>query len=211
MRMSNRSRSGFSLIEMLVVMGIIAVLLAASLGGYSALTKSADRAKVQELVKNVEVALTECYNREGAWPKRLVKGMQKGLLDGEAALPLARGGYLSLSTDSPDDPKNATKLTGWDRFGVVTPWATAAIKKAGNAASADQVPVGRSSAETHTVRYALDLDGDGITEIKDLGDVKVRATACVWCCNKEGVIGTVNTATRGKGGVFSFTTAQIVQ
>lgn len=216
MKKTRRSQSAFTLIEMLVVMGIIAVLLAASLGGYSALTKSAERTKAVELVKNVETALTECFNREKCWPKRLVTGMSAGYLDEAAALPLARGGYLSLSTDSPKNPRNATKLTGWDRFGVLTPWAQTFVRNGGTEVGKGS-KIGAKTVQEHILRYALDLDGDGITEITSLGDgsdegaMKVRATACVWCCGKEGLVGRVSDGSRGKGGVFSFTPAQVVK
>ena len=43
-------KKGFTLIEMLVVIGIIAVLLAATLGVYSGATKAAERSRCQELV-----------------------------------------------------------------------------------------------------------------------------------------------------------------
>ena len=51
-------KSGCTLVEMLVVIGIIAVLVGASIGGFSAMTKTAEKAKCQELVSNVATALT---------------------------------------------------------------------------------------------------------------------------------------------------------
>ena len=50
-------KKGFTLIEMLVVIGIIAVLVGASIGGFSAMTRTAERAKCQELVSNVATVL----------------------------------------------------------------------------------------------------------------------------------------------------------
>lgn len=43
-------KKGFTLVEMLVVIGIIVILLGASIGGFSKMTKSAERAKARELV-----------------------------------------------------------------------------------------------------------------------------------------------------------------
>ena len=61
---------------MLVVIGIIAVLAAASMVGYSKVVKSARKAKNQELVSNAATALTHILNKEGVWPEEL---LQNGL------------------------------------------------------------------------------------------------------------------------------------
>ena len=66
-------KKGFTLIEMLVVIGIIAILIGASLAGYSSMVKTADKARCQELVSNVATALTMLFQNEGMWPKRLAK------------------------------------------------------------------------------------------------------------------------------------------
>ena len=197
-------RKGFTLIEMLVVIGIIAVLIAASLGGYSAMTKSAERTKAQELVYNVATAMTVLYQKEGVWPKRLVTGMANGVLDENVAYPLAKGGYLSLNSDS-----DAKRLIGFDRFGVVTPWAAAEIKRRGMGASLGTQVSGNSTVAQHILRYAVDTDGDGITVIDNLGGIRVRATACVWCCDRNGNVGTPNKSGRGKNGIFSFNAGMI--
>ena len=56
-------KSGFTLVEMLVVIGIIAILAAASMVGYSKVVKSARRAKNQELVSNAATALAQILTR----------------------------------------------------------------------------------------------------------------------------------------------------
>ena len=86
-------KKGFTLIEMLVVLGIIAVLIGASIGGYSAMVKSAERARCQELVSNVSTALTALFQNEGSWPKRLAEqGATDGKLDERAAYALVANG-----------------------------------------------------------------------------------------------------------------------
>ena len=178
-------RPAFTLIEMLVVMGIIAVLIGASIGGYSAMTKSAERARCQELVSNVAVALTALFQNEGVWPKRLAReGSTDGKLDENAAYALVANGrsYFSLT-------KNGDRLGGHDRFGILTPWAQAVVKRLGTSASKGS-RVGSMTVDDHILHYALDLDGDGKILGASVGgrSVDVRATAIVWCCGKDGVI-----------------------
>lgn len=181
-------RKGFTLIEMLVVIGIIAVLIGASIGGYSAMTKSAEKARCQELVTNVATALTALFQEEGSWPKALAReGSTDGKLDEDVAKALVfnrRYGrkYFSLTTDG-------SKLGGHDRFGIVTPWAQAVIKAQGKSASKSS-KVGSKTVDDHILHYALDLDGDGRIIGASVGGqaINVRATAIVWCCGKDGVI-----------------------
>lgn len=180
-------RSGFSLIEMLVVVGIITVLIGASIGGYATMAKSADRTRCQELVSNVAVALTALYQNEGAWPKRLLRhGKEGGRLDAETAYALVANGrtYFSLTKNS-----DGNALGGHDRFGILTPWAQTVVKREGLSAS-ESSKVGTKTVQDHVLYYALDLDGDGRIEGANVGgqSVDVRATAIVWCCGKDGEV-----------------------
>ena len=68
-------KSGFTLVEMLVVIGIIAVLAAASMVGYTRIIKSARKTKTVGLVANVATALTYILTKEGTWPEELLQGI----------------------------------------------------------------------------------------------------------------------------------------
>lgn len=201
-------KKAFTLIEMLVVMGIIAVLIGASIGGYSAMTKSAERARCQELVSNVATALTALFQAEGVWPKRLAReGSTDGKLDENTAYALVANGrsYFSLT-------KDGSKLGGHDRFGILTPWAQAVVKRLGSSAGKDS-KVGSMTVADHTLHFALDLDGDGRIVGESVGgrSVDVRATAIVWCCGKDGKIDPYPYVAGGGGktdNVYSWTPAQ---
>lgn len=180
-------KKGFTLIEMLVVIGIIAALIAAAIGSYSGVTRAAEKAKCRELVAQVATALTTLYQREGNWPKLLaLQGKTDGRLDAETAVALK--GYFGLNVD------DSGKLAGYDRFGIVTPWAQAVIKRGGREASLDTVVSagkhGEMTVKDHILHYALDLDGDGIIDGALVGgeSVDVRATAIVWCGGKDGYV-----------------------
>lgn len=215
---SKHFNSAFTLIEMLVVLGIIAILIGASIGGYSAMTKSAERARCQELVSNAATALTAIFQNEGSWPKKLAEqGATDGKLDKDRAYTLVANGRSYFSLTKSDDGRT---LAGHDRFGIVTPWAQAVIKRLGSSAS-EGSRVGSMTVDDHILHYALDLDGDGKILGASVGgkSVDVRATAIVWCCGKDGVIdpypyggGSGGKGSSGSGGktddVYSWTPAQ---
>lgn len=177
------SRNAFTLIEMLIVIGIIAVLTGASLAGFSKMRETAERAKAQELVSNVATALTALFQQEGSWPKRLAaNGANDGELDAQAAFPLAKKKYLSLTLNS-----DGTALDGLDKLGIVDPWGAATIKRRGRSASLSDKVVGSVTVQDHILHYALDLDGDGIVEASVGGEpVTIRASAAVWGAGKDG-------------------------
>lgn len=167
-------KKGLTLIEMLVVIGMIAVLTAASVAGYSKFVKQAENAKNQELVSNVVTALSAIYQTDGQWPKRIVTGANNAdpKLDQNAALVLGKRNYMSLDYDSDEN-----RLIGYDRFGVLTPEGVARMKNGGSRVTEETI-------DPYVVRYGIDTDGDGITELPSLG-VRVRATACAWCLSKS--------------------------
>lgn len=177
-------RKGFTLIEMLVVIGIIATLMGVMVASVSKFMKSAERARCQELVANTATALTALYQKEGSWPRALISNHNSDQgLDQKAALPLAKGGYMTLTVNNA-----GTQLSGYDRFGVVSPWALAVIKRRGTSASeSTPVPSG-GTIKDHVVRYAIDLNGDGVIPGVQVGGetIDIRATAAVWCCGKDG-------------------------
>lgn len=198
-------RRGFTLVEMLVVIGIIAMLMGVMLAGVSVFVKSAEKARCQELVANAAVALTALYQKEGAWPRALISAQntERGL-DEKAAVPLAKGGYMSLTMNN-----DKTQLAGYDKFGVVTPWAFSVIKRKGSSASLSTRISSGGTIQSHILHYAIDLDGDGVIPDVQVGGetIAVRATAVVWCCGKDGKM---EPYTRGLKGddVYSWTIGQ---
>lgn len=190
---------------MLVVIGIVVVLMGVTLASVSTFLKSAEKARCRELVSNTATALTVLFQREGSWPLALRKGHGGNhLLDEKAALPLAKGNYMTLTMNS-----DKSQLAGYDRFGVVTPWAIAAIKRKGSSASlATDVP-GGGKIQDHILRFAIDLDGDGVIPgVPVEGEnVDIRATAVVWCCGRDGKFEAYSVGRR-KDDIYSWTDGQ---
>lgn len=192
------------MVEMLVVIGVIVALLGASVGSYSAITRMAEQAKARELVSNVATGLSALYQQNGVWPRRIAeRGEPDGKLDKDVAPALK--GYVSMNIYD-------GKVIGLDRFGIVTPWATAVLKGAGS--SADESTVvssakdGPHTVDDHILHYAVDLDGDGIVNASVGGEaVSVRASAIVWCAGRDGKM---ETYTRGlkKDDIYSWAPGQ---
>lgn len=185
-------QKGFTLVEMLVVIGIIAVLTAASVAGFAKMTASAERTKAQDTVHSAATALSAIYQEKGVWPKRLLTAAQSGdgELDANAAFALRDS--LSLSNDG-------SKLTGLDRLGIFNSWGASLIKSRGSSASlSDKVPTG-GTLQDHILHFAIDLDGDGLTEANVDGKaLKIRASAAVWCRGKDRKMGTITSWTQGQ-------------
>jgi len=178
-------KKAFTLVEILVVIAIIGILMAVLTATFMNAPKKAQLAKCRELVSNTATVLTVMFDDRGIWPEALRNNsrLSEQGLDRETGYPLAKAGMALTS--------NNGKLSGLDRFGVVTPWAQDVIKKM-NKDSNDEsraVPSG-GKIKDHRLRCAVDLDGDGVIDDAAVGgeNVKIRATAAVWCCGADGVI-----------------------
>ena len=191
-----REKRGFTLIEMLVVMGIIAVLTGSLVVGMGRIRKTAQRAKAQEIVSNAATALGTIFQTEMNWPKLLINN-SNGQLDARTSHVFVRFKLMGLAYDTQSyDVSSRTgtiRLMGTDRCGIVDPWATAVLKRSSSGAEGEgtelKVDTG-GTVKDHILWYAVDVDGDGITEANVNGTaVRVRAPACVWGAGADGVLG----------------------
>jgi len=193
-----REYKGFTLIEILVVIGIIAILTSAIIAGTMWVRKSAYRAKAQETVENVAVAMTALFQDDGIWLK-VLRNNNPGQLNYDAARALASRNYLALN------------LTGIDRFGVLDPWGVQHMKRHANAALKDRVVTG-GTLQDHLLWYALDLDGDGVIENVDIGGevLFIRANVAVWGAGMDGKLEPYSRGLK-KDDVYSWTAGQLVE
>ena len=195
-------KRGFTLIEMLVVMGIIAVLCAAAFTGFQSAVVKAQNAKCQEFVHNVATALAKVQQDEGGWPRRILsEGGGSGKMTPEAGAELARRKALSLNYrlfTNEETGEKVYRLVGFDQCGIVSPWAAEVVKKkaskGGSVSTGERVPTG-GTIDDHVLRFAVDDDEDGRVSVRYEGggeakSATVRAPAAVWCCGRDGVFGT---------------------
>lgn len=206
-----RNRRGFTLVEMMVSITIIIALIVSTMAGYSKMIKSAENARARELVLNVATALLTMYqNEEGGWPRIIAQnGDGEGKLDEKIALAFvnnrSKSRYISLWQGEDG------KLIGQDRFGIVTPWAAAALKNVTADLATKEMPVPTGGQiRDHILRFAVDLDGDGITEANVGGSrIRIRMPAVVWCCGKSGRWWPYETGLK-KDGIYSWTKGQVI-
>ena len=191
-------KKAFTLVEMLVVVGIIATLAGASLVGYQGVVRKAQRAKGQELVSEVATALTAVLQKEGSWPRTILSegASGNGEMTPRVGAALARRGAMSLTYKQTTDDQGITRyeLSGLDQCGIVSPWAHDTIKRLaarGSVSLSAKVPSG-GTIQDHRLRFAIDDDMDGIVRAspEGYGTVNVRASAVVWCAGMDGKFGT---------------------
>ena len=185
----------FTLIEMLIVIGIIAVLTGAAIAGYSTVVARAQKTKAEEQVHEILTALVQVMQKEDAWPRAiLAEGGNGGEMTPAAGAALAKRGALSLTyRQYEDNGETRYELSGVDKFGVVDPWAMEVIKNRFKSASlslSTKVPSG-GNIRDHRYRFAVDDDYDGKVRVSGDGvSATVRASAAVWGAGRDGKFGT---------------------
>lgn len=190
-------RKGFTLVELLVVIAIVAVLSSVLIVNLSAARDRAEIAKCQDLVQQVKVALDVCFKKnDGLWSPALIENHnQAGGLDAKAGYVLATLANMSLHYD-----KNSRRLSGSDKFGILTPWGAAVVQRKGTSCT-DSTPVpsvGGTIAD-HRLRYALSMEGNNTIRgvnprgtvpgaLVDADTVDIRDNVAVWCLGPKGRI-----------------------
>ena len=207
-----RMKKGFTLVEMLVVIGIIAILAGASMIGYSKVVRTAQKTKNRELVSNAATALTQILSKNnGSWPELLLERANggKGRLDKETCRVLITFNMMGLSYNQKSaSSESQYQLIGKHRCGIVDADAEKVLKRSASASEGTRVPSG-GTVQDHILYFAIDEDGDGFTEaqVEGGGNLRIRATAVVWSAGPDGKVDYGTMAHNDD--VYSWTPAQV--
>lgn len=164
--MVQKRANGFTLVEMLVVIGIIGLLLAALTGSFTFVQKIAWKSQEVKQVNEAATALSLYLQQERGWgPLK-----DKEEFDAKVLLTLKNKHLLDSQIASEADTK------GPDRYGLLDIWGQRKIK--GNP------DIQEAAVAKHRLQFVLDDDYDGF--VKSPSGKKIRASAIVWSRGPDG-------------------------
>jgi len=186
--MKKRSNKGFTLVEMLVVMGIVGLLIATMTGALKFAQNVAWQAKSQELVSNVATALTVYIQREGTWPPEILTS--GGVVNNKVCKLLQQERLLDVTTVKADGTINQDSP---ERFGLFSPWGQRILRRKPKVTASLGTLPSDSTLRRHILQFRVDINLDGKIDSSDsqLGAIPgvgtvIRTSVLVWTCGPNG-------------------------
>ena len=175
-----KHRSGFTLVEMLIIIGIIGILAGALVTGAGHLRRVAVRTKAQNAVTDTKVALTIYLQNEREWHETMIDRLE---VDYDVAKILSRNKLLDAVV--PNDPATSTSL---DRFGLLDEWGRKSLRENPNITTASQRGSDGIPVEDHRIQFRLDTDYDGYVDGNEGAPkgLKIRSSVIVWSRGPDG-------------------------
>lgn len=186
-----KREAGFTLVEMLVVIGIIAMLAVAFMSSFSYVQRLAWKQQSQTIVSNAATALTLYLQKERGWGEL----ENKTEFDSDVCRILKAAGVFDSTVKASGDTKETASI---DRYGLLDAWGQRMLR-----ANPD---VSESIAKQHRIQFRLDLNMDGKVDSSEdaPNGLSIRAAALVWSRGLDGKDDSSSTGRYPKDDVLSF-------
>ncbi|MEI7901013.1 MAG: type II secretion system protein [bacterium] len=187
-------RRGFTLVEMLVVIGILGILASVLIGALSHMKTVARQSQAQTQVNEVMTAFNVLLQQDREWPAEF---KNKTELDATVCLVLQKRRMLDLTTYQVDDGGNIIysgdgttaqkNLNSLDRYGMLDPWGRIALRRNPKMAETGIVEGGRKLSD-HRIQFRMDLNYDGYVDAGEGSPKgnKVRTSVLIWSRGPDG-------------------------
>ncbi len=169
-------RGGFTLVEMLVVIGMIGILAATLIASFQHVKTTARQTQAQTQVSEVATSFNIYLQQEREWPAVFLEATE---MTADVCKAFEKKHLLDL---------NMSSTNGLDRFGMLDPWGRSSLRKNPKISSADAVLEDGRKLSDHRIQYRLDLNYDGYVDGSEGSPkgAKIRASVLVWSRGPDG-------------------------
>ena len=185
-----KKRAGFTLVEMLVVIGIIGLLATAMVVSLSGMRKVAMQGEAQKLVTEVYTAFNILLQNERNWPQVILDNANKnGGINADVCAVFQSRGLIDLSTWKTGKINTEINWDSLDRFGLLDPYGKTALKKSPSQRNMNATIVdGVGTYKDHLLQYRIDKNFDGYVDSTEgaPNGYRIRAAVIVWSRGPDG-------------------------